>query len=463
MNRKIASILVCLTATMFGASTAHAAFEGLSMMRMGAWEVDFSGNVNAYFTNGECNTKRGGAVAHGLACGGDKDYGDVRDGLLPSWFNMSAATMADNGIRTAIHLSFQPGTGTDSGLTSALDGALGLNSANYRQVFLTFGTEEWGTIKLGRDLGVFGSDAILNDMTLLGVGSGAYGRGHTTLGRIGVGYLYADWKAQVQYTSPNFNGLTFTAAIVDPWGTGTLAGAGGRFSVADTGHDDEDSDGEVDSGEFHYEQEADTYGFEAKLNYNTEFEGGSLGLWAGYIRQEIDYEWAGTLRTETVNEQMFTFDDSADADAYEIGGKLAFGSLDLVGYYYDGEGIGTTSFLLDAVDAVGDERDSDGWYLQARYRLPMGTLLGASVGESNLDETAWDRANRAHFAALAPDHEDYNPYNLVESNESWILGLYHPIGEALNLVVEYTETEAEAHNGWETEEETLAIGAIMFF
>ena len=84
----------------------------------------------------------------------------------------------------------------------------------------------------------------------------------------------------------------------------------------------------------------------------------------------------------------FTGNDSADADGYDIGAKLVFGGLDLVGYYYDGEGIGTTGFLLDGLDACGDERDSDGYYVQARYRMPgIGTLLGVSYGESTLEET----------------------------------------------------------------------------
>ena len=52
-----------------------------------------------------------------------------------------------------------------------LDGGLGLNSSNFRQVFLEFSGERWGSIKIGRDLGVFGSDAILSDMTLSGVGT----------------------------------------------------------------------------------------------------------------------------------------------------------------------------------------------------------------------------------------------------------------------------------------------------
>ena len=472
MKKKIASILVCLSATMFGVSTAYGdAFEGLSMMRMGAWEVDFSGNVNAFFTNGECDSSGNGeTVYHGLACGSDgndRDYGDVRDGLLPSWLNFSAATTTDNGIRTAIHLSFQPGTDTNSGFTEPLDGALGLSSVNFRQTFLTFGNDELGTFKIGRDLGVFGSDAILNDMTLLGVGSGAQGSGHTTLGRIGIGYLYADWKAQVQYQTPNFNGFTVTAAIVDPWGVSTWNGYGPP-APAGAAYSADDNDGRG--------QEQDTYGFEAKVNYNTEFDGGSLGLWVGYITQSIDFE--GNLQNGCVNGTGaftalrgydaagvatadcaggdtigFAGDDSADADGYDIGAKIVFGDFDVVAYYYDGEGIGTTSFLLDALDPTGEERDSDGYYLQARYRLPIGTLLGVSVGESNLEETALDQARLRADAS----------YNLVETSESWIVGAYHPIGEALNLVVEYTNTEAEAHNGNEAEEDSIAIGAIMFF
>ena len=102
-------------------------------------------------------------------------------------------------------------------LTQALQGGGG-NTEN-RQAFLTFGDKSWGSVKLGKDLGIFGSTAILNDMTLLGVGAtggtvhngtGA-GQGNagttTTLGGIGTGYLYADWKGQIAYTTPNMKRL----------------------------------------------------------------------------------------------------------------------------------------------------------------------------------------------------------------------------------------------------------------
>ncbi len=62
----------------------------------------------------------------------------------------------------------------------------------------------------------------LTDMTLLGVGSGAGSLvGNTsTLGRIGSGYIYADWKAQIAYTTPNISmGFQATVGVHENLGT----------------------------------------------------------------------------------------------------------------------------------------------------------------------------------------------------------------------------------------------------
>ena len=55
---------------------------------------------------------------------------------------------------------------------------------------------------MGRSLGIHQSNAILNDMTLFGVGVAAGNIAGTTLGRIGVGYVYADWYPQITWTTP---------------------------------------------------------------------------------------------------------------------------------------------------------------------------------------------------------------------------------------------------------------------
>jgi hypothetical protein len=75
-----------------------------------------------------------------------------------------------------------------------------------RNVYFQFGNNDWGTLKFGRDIGLFGQNIILSDMTLLGVG-GTSNAGipfNTTFGMIGHGYMYTGFQAQITYTTPNY-------------------------------------------------------------------------------------------------------------------------------------------------------------------------------------------------------------------------------------------------------------------
>ena len=67
--------------------------------------------------------------------------------------------------------------------------------------------------------------------------------------------------------------------------------------------------------------------------------------------------------------------------------------------------------------------------------IPTGTKLGVSYGISNLDANAVD-ANTT----------------LVEENERYTIGAYHPLTKHLNLVAEYNNMESKAHNGNKREE-----------
>lgn len=387
------------------AGMGNAQADGISF-EAGDWTLGFDGNVNTFYVNSDFDNNDGENVAGSITGGADGDRGGIRTGLLPAKLGFSATT-EQNGWDVGAYISYWPGTDAPGGAFTEDDatasGALSLGTANFRQVYFTVGNDDVGTFKAGRDIGIFGSQVILNDMTLLGVGASNGGAsGNTSLGRIGTGYIYADWKGQLTYQTPDMNGFQVTAGLMDPF---------------------------IPNGQEQIED--DTPAFEAQLTYDFE-QGGIAGrAWTSFLTQDVE--------TEDIDET---------ARAIDVGISLEMGAIGLVAYYYDAEGVGTTAQFVNAFDAEGNERDSDGFLVQGTYTLPgVGTKLGLSYGESNLDRGSADASDT----------------DLVEINEAVTFGAYHPLTPSVTLTAEYTKAMAEAHNGNENEEDTIALGGIMFF
>src|SRR5438132_5895675 len=197
----------------------------------GNWTFSISGNVNVHYIYSECEDSTTPTVAGGLACQGTlsgSNVSNISNGLLPAAFSFGVTT-TQNGLDIRAHLGLYPGSDAHDGGSPNLQQtatAVGTNTAlattglDVRQVYLTFGNKEMGSFTLGRNIGLFGADVILNDMTLPGVGVAGSASGaapaNTTLGSIGLGYIYTDWLAQIDYTTPDFSGLNFTIGIFDP-------------------------------------------------------------------------------------------------------------------------------------------------------------------------------------------------------------------------------------------------------
>jgi predicted porin len=404
MNNKIKAAVA--GAVLASASVANA---GITW-DAGDWTVDMNGNVNAFamFSDTkDTSGPSGGLAATQGAAESDSDTVAISTGLLPAWLGFTATTR-QNDVDTSVTISFQPGMGGNEALTG------GGNTEN-RQAFLTFGDKSWGSVKMGKDLGIFGSTAILNDMTLLGVGAtgGTVHNGGstgttTTLGGIGTGYIYADWKGQIAYTTPNMNGFGATLGITQPWN------AKGGLSAASSGGTDQPA-------------------YEAQVAYS--WTGDFAGkVWVGGFFQDV------TGLTATNRDQ--------DADAFEAGINATVMNIGLTAYAYSGEGVGTTGMLVQGFDTTGSARDSDGGYLQATYVIPMGTKLGVSYGISKLDD------NTADAGA-----------NLVKENNRFTIGAYHPLTKHLNLVAEFSAVESESHLATQSdaEQDLFSVGAILFF
>jgi len=380
------------------ALSATAANAGI-IIPAGEWTIDIGGNVNSFFS--QSRAKGSATVAGGIAAGGDRaSVNSQGTGLLPNFLSVSGTTR-QNDLDVTFLISIQPGGDTGSA------GALG--TQNNRQAYLTFGDKSWGSVKLGKDLGVFASDAILNDMTLLGVGAGA-GLGNATYGRIGTGFQYADWKSQVAYTTPNMNGFQATIALTQGW---NATGSTGASSLVTTNRGGSNP------------------AYEGKASYSFSANDVTGKVWVSGIGQKIG---GGTTNDDPV------------AYAADIGANVNFAGLGLTGYYYSGQGIGSTFQFLDGYSAAGKARDSDGGYVQATYVLPTKTKAGLSWGQSNLDLASGETNT-----------------TLVKTNEMWTAGLYHPLTKHLNLVGEYSHIKSENQAGAENKTNSVSLGGILFF
>jgi predicted porin len=435
MNNKIK--LAVAGAVLSAASVANAGI----VIPAGDWTLDVNGNVNAFATWSSADRTKGTAIntaaAGGLAAGrdltGESNSQEINTGLLPSWLGFTGTTR-QNDVDVSFTISFQP--------NASDNGAAGddLTPKN-RQAFVTFGDKSWGTVKLGKDLGVFAGQAILNDMTLLGVGAGASmtSGAKTTLGGIGTGYIYPAWKGQIAYTTPNMNGFQATIAITNP--------NQGAFGDGLTTTTTTDSTGETTSSNATTELYQDRFGIEGQLMYS--WTGDVSGkVWASGASYDTNVD--GRAAASQTSSTSSTSDDSYTASVYDIGAAINVGNLGLVGYYYNGDGVGTT--LLGSYGATCSsnnckKRDSDGGYVQATYVIPTGTKLGLSYGVSNLDEASGETATA-----------------LVDKNERWTVGAYHPLTKHLNLVAEYNKVKSEGHAAnQEMESDHFSLGAILFF
>jgi predicted porin len=396
-------------------ATASVANAGI-IIPAGDWTIDIGGNVNAFYTNKTSKLKYyendDGDISRGEIKGATGNT--IGTGLLPAQFGIGAKTR-QNDLDVAFQFSFF--TGTSQGVGTSNLGA-GNNSLNIRQAYLTFGDKSWGQIKLGRDLGVFGSDAILSDMTLLGVGVSPAGNnyaagGNSTLGRIGSGYIYANWYGQIQYQSPNWNGFQVTVAAQE----------GANQSDSTTNYHD--------------------LAYNAKATYDFAASDVTGRIWVGGMTQ----------RNSVANYRTSGGEIGAKANAHGFG---------VVGYYYSGKGLDSQYNALgvnyDAnygtsfggvLNGNGFRSDDDGGYVQASYTVPgIGTKLGASWGRSNSDVNS----------------------SVTLENESWVVGAYHPLTKHLNLVAEYTDQEIKANYrdtdysaNLKHEAQTVSLGAILFF
>ena len=404
MNNQIK--LAVAAALLAAASSANA---GISIPA-GDWTLDIGGVVNAFYTN--------------VKATGGPSASNIGTGLLPNVLAVSGSTR-QNDLDVTFVIAIDPGGYTNTGLGTAL----GQGAQENRQAFFTFGDKSWGTVKIGKDLGVFASDAILNDMTLLGVGDGGKGIGGsnntTTLGGIGGGYIYADWKEQIAYTTPNMNGFSATVAVTQAYNAVSATNWNGAVVAL----------GQA-TGSYSASTGGSEPAFEGKISYDFAADAAKGHVWASGYSQKIQ-----NILVQSTGASA----GSTTANVADIGATVNVAGFGLTGYYYNGQGVGIVSMLNSGLSQTGKKRDSSGGYVQATYALPTATKIGVAYGESKLDADSTDSTFKG------------------TKNDRWTVGAYHPLTKHVNLVAEYNSEKTQAAGSAETTTNTVSLGGILFF
>ncbi|QJU60107.1 porin [Sphingomonas sp. AP4-R1] len=374
-------------------------------MSVGDVNIAFAGSVNGFYVHDSGgNTAANRQVAGGLASAGPKSS-SIRNGLLPGFFKINVTTQ-QAGWDVGAHFGFYPGINSVSGVGGANSAgtpqALATAGIDFRQTYLTFGKPNVGEFKIGRDIGLFASEAILNDITLLSVGStgGNAAPSNTSLGRIGLGYIYTDFQPQITYTTPKIGGFQASVGAFQPLVT-------------------------IGNNEVNKQP-----GFQGKATYDFTADKFTGHLWVGGITQKHD--------------GLPGF-PSYTGSGFDAGAKFGYAGFTLTGYYYGGKGIGTTGLFILSTDAAGRKRKSNGWYGQAAYTIDKFTIAG-SYGVSHL--------------SLAKG--EVNPL-LLDDNSSYVGQLRYGLTPWVTLISEYVHTRSTAHGPNKANSDALATGAILFF
>ena len=268
--------------------------------------------------------------------------------------------------------------------------------------YLTFGNEKMGTVKAGRDFGLFEFDSVIGDMSLQGPGAtfASAGPGHTTLGGLGYGYVYTDRLSQINWTSPKRNGAEVTVGVFNPL-------------------DGKESSG-VSTGD------AGQPGFHGKVSYDWE-------------RNNVK----GHVSTSALSQKVkLANGDKPNIQGWDVYGKVDVNKTSLAGAYFKGKGmdtLGIGGIVFPGFDsASGDAEEVKGYMVQASQKINK-TKLGVNYAQSKQTQL-----------------------NKVK-NDKLTLGAYHSLTDNLTLVGEISNQKSDLDGKGKDKSGSVAVGAMLSF
>lgn len=325
----------------------------LNMQMGNGWNLTFSGNVNAFLVY-EATDADGTVGAGALVPAGETHGFNIRTGLLPAMAVFSIKGREANrdlGATFGFAPEIQCGDANNMSPNYVNRANCQGTQIDMRQVFMTVGGIGGGQILFGRELSLFGRQNILQDMTLFGTGpTGGANGGGTTLGRIGFGYNYPNFNAQLTWSSAAGKPSQISIGLFDPSEVGNFT----QTSIP-----------------------------RLEAEWTLKKPNGTM-FWLNGMAQSAK-------------------DVGADASltSFGAGGGIKFAAekFSLVGSAFYGSGVGTTLNFLNATDGT-DGRTTLGWYGQGMFNMNPVTQIGVSAGQNMLQGTDAETDNLVTNTAI---------------------------------------------------------------
>ena len=290
-------------------------------------------------------------------------------------------------------------------------------------------------------------------MLLFGVGAAASANNsNTTLGRIGLGYLYTDFQPQISWTLPGYDAL------------------GGNFGAKIGIFDPDDIVSDVAA---YSATDKHAPRVEAQITYNGGIGDLGINLW-------VDGSYQNTERTDAESaaysnnygaptssagqpSTVTSGDTDVDSAAVGFGTKVSYQGFSIVasGFYgtamgirgqHAVQGLGATG----ALDPLGNVRQSYGGYLQGTYDFGQGTSAGYSYGGNCLRRTERDMY-------LYTPNDGSQATGIMNCQTMHSGMIWHNVTDNFRLVAEGGFTEKTWYLALEEQYSFGGVGAFFFW
>jgi hypothetical protein len=358
--RKVASV-VGLTALVF----SPVALSEVTLESDSGWGTSISGSIPIF------------AVAS------DHDDSEqafrVQSGFNPANINFHVvAPKTDSGLTISGHFQVDTHLNAPNGVQNG-----GLFESRVANIQVS---GDFGTITLGKDFGVFNTNAIGDIASQGGVGwlGGGADTGNATGGRIGTGYVYANFNPQIKFTSNDMNGFVYKIAFINP---------------------EEPQDGSI---------ETSTPRFEGQVTYSGE----RFRVWTGAFQQAVSVTGA----------KAFDY----DMQGFDVGAHYQVAGFGLTVNYTDTTGIGADGLYGGSINDA--DVDATQWFFEADYMLDK-TRFGISYGEGSQDSRAADPS----IGLSAAEEVD---------NELTMLFVHHQLSTQFRIIGELQDYQSDVQNDY---------------